>query len=151
MRCFVCAGTHSSKLFEFEFECCTVRLGATRLENPSTTYSFAFPDFSFTFLLSLVSPPVSPFVPTASSPCSSLATGRLLLLSFSLSVSVFLFALLSLPPSFLTALVQSVFLSLGSRPNALSLYRVRFLEAPSLNPNPKVSVAFLDFDSCYLR
>lgn len=35
MRCFVCASTHGLKLFEFEFEWCTVRLG----DSPQTLSS----------------------------------------------------------------------------------------------------------------
>lgn len=41
MRCFVCASTHGLKLFEFEFEWCTVRLRWLAPPNPllPTTYS----------------------------------------------------------------------------------------------------------------
>ena len=39
VRCFVCASTHGLKLFEFEFEWCTVRLGDSPQTLLSTTYS----------------------------------------------------------------------------------------------------------------
>lgn len=39
MRCFVCASTHGLKLFEFEFEWCTVRLGDSPQTLLPTTYS----------------------------------------------------------------------------------------------------------------
>lgn len=142
MRCFVCAGTHSSKLFEFEFECCTVRLGDSprkpfhnlflRLSNLlSFTFRSSFP---FSFL-----PHHRVLVSTGRTPSS---------------LSVSFFAPSSPPPpsrpSVLPRSSRLVSFPL-SRPYALSLPKVRFLEPPSLNPNPKVhrSAAFLGFDSCY--
>lgn len=141
MRCFVCAGTHSSKLFEFEFECCTVRLG----DSPRKPFH--------NLLLRLSSllfhvPPSSRFIPPASS-CSSLDRTPY-------SSSLFP----SLPPVPRhphSRPYRPLFFSLSISPmfpfsrSLCSLCQVRFLEPPSLNPNPKVrrSTAFLGFDSCY--
>lgn len=136
MRCFVCAGTHSSKLFEFEFECCTVRLG----DSPRKPFH------------SLTSPFQRSPSPSPRRPSSFLPRLRVLLSTGRLLFSPSFFILFSSSPLSLHTYTHthSFFLSF-SRSHALSLCRIRFLEPPSLNPNPKVrrSAAFLGFDSCY--
>lgn len=121
MRCFVCAGTHSSKLFEFEFECCTVRLG----DSPRKPFHNL--------------PTPSPFQPSLSPSLVVPLHSARVFVFFSLR-SLLRPLLLRSRPLFLSPTL-SLFLP---RHLTLCLCRVRFLEPPSLNPNPKVrrSVAF---------
>ena len=143
MRCFVCAGTHSSKLFEFEFECCTVRLGDSPRKPFHNLLLRSIPAISFTFSRRL-----SSFL-LHLRPLFSGTTFFSLHLHLHLHLHLLLLLLLLLRPPLLHSC--PFFLSFPLAISTLCLCRARFLEPPSLNPNPKVrrSAAFLGFDSCY--